>query len=307
MSKTDITSDLELKKGIRLFLETAPDIYMAGVSIDTVIFGFHNDKLKAPSQLNVIDNELNKNISLGHKKKSHPHKQTHQARQATPDAKPHSQAASTKNQQQVKPQFNTTKTQVKIELPVKAVGKQEQPVKKEEAVKKPQVQAPKVAQVPKVVVDQAPVVKKVEKLVVPQVAVMKKTEEVITSQPLVAMPAATAPRVVTKLKRRPLAGTDQGVSGITRSSTESPSGITRSGLGSSGITRSTTKVVESAIEKLDFTFDFDKASQSLQKVSDVAKSFEFAQGSTQGHVGDGKASDSSQVPVITTVDKGDQE
>jgi ADP-ribose pyrophosphatase YjhB (NUDIX family) len=47
MSNIDITSDKELKKGIREFLETAPDIYMAGVSVDTVIFGFHNDKLKA--------------------------------------------------------------------------------------------------------------------------------------------------------------------------------------------------------------------------------------------------------------------
>ena len=36
----------ELKKGIREFMETAPDIYMPGVSVDTVIFGFHNDKLK---------------------------------------------------------------------------------------------------------------------------------------------------------------------------------------------------------------------------------------------------------------------
>ncbi len=47
MSSIDIISDEELKKGIRQFLETAPDIYMAGVSVDTVIFGFHNDKLKA--------------------------------------------------------------------------------------------------------------------------------------------------------------------------------------------------------------------------------------------------------------------
>src|SRR3990167_7298225 len=30
---------------------------------------FSNDKLKAPSQLNVVDSELNKNVSLGQKKK----------------------------------------------------------------------------------------------------------------------------------------------------------------------------------------------------------------------------------------------
>jgi len=47
MRNTDITREQELKKGIRQFLETAPDIYMAGVSVDTVIFGFHNGKLKA--------------------------------------------------------------------------------------------------------------------------------------------------------------------------------------------------------------------------------------------------------------------
>lgn len=47
MNNIDIFTDKELKKGIRLFLETAPDIYMAGVSVDTVIFGFHDDKLKA--------------------------------------------------------------------------------------------------------------------------------------------------------------------------------------------------------------------------------------------------------------------
>lgn len=39
-------SDEELKQGIRLFLKTAPEIYMPGVTVDTVIFGFHNDKLK---------------------------------------------------------------------------------------------------------------------------------------------------------------------------------------------------------------------------------------------------------------------
>lgn len=47
MSKTDIISDKALKEGIRQFLETAPDIYMAGISVDTVILGFHHDKLKA--------------------------------------------------------------------------------------------------------------------------------------------------------------------------------------------------------------------------------------------------------------------
>jgi hypothetical protein len=39
-------TDKELKQGIKEFLETAPEIYMPSVSVDTVIFGFNNDKLK---------------------------------------------------------------------------------------------------------------------------------------------------------------------------------------------------------------------------------------------------------------------
>lgn len=39
-------SDIEFKTGLKDFLETAPNIYLPGVSIDTVIFSFHNDKLK---------------------------------------------------------------------------------------------------------------------------------------------------------------------------------------------------------------------------------------------------------------------
>jgi len=38
--------DKELREELKDFLETAPEIYMTGVSVDTVIFGFHNDKLK---------------------------------------------------------------------------------------------------------------------------------------------------------------------------------------------------------------------------------------------------------------------
>ena len=46
MSYQKGTREKEYKKEIRDFLETAPDIYMPGVSVDTVIFGFHNYKLK---------------------------------------------------------------------------------------------------------------------------------------------------------------------------------------------------------------------------------------------------------------------
>ena len=40
------SSDKDLKKGIKEFMETAPAIYMPGLSLDAVIFGFHDDKLK---------------------------------------------------------------------------------------------------------------------------------------------------------------------------------------------------------------------------------------------------------------------
>lgn len=46
MSYLKNISDHELKEGIKQFLETAPDIYMPAVTVDSVIFGFHNDKLK---------------------------------------------------------------------------------------------------------------------------------------------------------------------------------------------------------------------------------------------------------------------
>jgi hypothetical protein len=46
MSYLKNITDKELKQGIKEFLETAPEIYMPAVSVDTVIFGFNNDKLK---------------------------------------------------------------------------------------------------------------------------------------------------------------------------------------------------------------------------------------------------------------------
>jgi len=39
-------SDKELRKGIVEFMESAPDLYLPGVSIDSTIFGFHNNQLK---------------------------------------------------------------------------------------------------------------------------------------------------------------------------------------------------------------------------------------------------------------------
>ena len=46
MVSTNKISNKELKQITRQFLETAADMYMPGLSVDTVIFGFHNDKLK---------------------------------------------------------------------------------------------------------------------------------------------------------------------------------------------------------------------------------------------------------------------
>ena len=46
MISTNKISNNELKKITREFLTTAPGLYMPGLSVDAVIFGFHNDKLK---------------------------------------------------------------------------------------------------------------------------------------------------------------------------------------------------------------------------------------------------------------------
>lgn len=46
MSLMKNLSDKELERGIKDFLEAAPKTYLPGVSIDTVIFSFHNNKLK---------------------------------------------------------------------------------------------------------------------------------------------------------------------------------------------------------------------------------------------------------------------
>jgi hypothetical protein len=46
MSHLKSITNQELTQGIKEFLETAPEIYMPAVSVDTVIFGFNNDKLK---------------------------------------------------------------------------------------------------------------------------------------------------------------------------------------------------------------------------------------------------------------------
>src|SRR5678816_1913367 len=46
MTPINKISNNELKKVISEFRETAPDVFMPGVSVDSVIFGFHDDKLK---------------------------------------------------------------------------------------------------------------------------------------------------------------------------------------------------------------------------------------------------------------------
>jgi hypothetical protein len=220
---------------------------------------FDNDKLKAPSQLNVVDNELNKNISLGQKKKQHPAQQQakqkqnqpnhHAPRPAHQDAKPQhqNQAAPMKHPQQVKPQLHTNKTQVKLELPVKPVVKQEQIVTKEVVEKKIQVQAPrvqevsKVVQIPKAV---APFLQKVTQVAAPQAPVAQ-----LHTTPVEQV---AVPRVIPKMKRRPLTGADQGVSGITRSTNSSlgkTSGITPKVVKDSSVASAPAQVVAKNVEE----------------------------------------------------------
>lgn len=176
---------------------------------------FDNDKLKAPSQLNVIDSELNKNIGLSQKKKhfSSPvpqakQKQVQPSRSSNLDNKPHQHkqnlqnqtVSHVKNQHQVKPQPQVNKTQVSLQLPVK----QEVVIQKPVHVKKIEIQSPQVKQAHKTV--------QVSKVVEPQQEVVaQKVEAVATPQVI------SAPKIVLKMKRRPLVGADQGVSGITRS------------------------------------------------------------------------------------------
>lgn len=220
---------------------------------------FDNDKLKAPSQLNVVDNDLNKNISLGQKKKQHPAQQQakqkqnqpshHAPRPAHQDVKPQhqNQAAPMKHPQQVKPQLHTNKTQVKLELPAKPVVKQEQIVTKEVIEKKIQVQVSrtqetsKIVQIPKAV---APFLQKVTQVAAPQAPVAQ-----VNSAPVVQV---AAPRVIPKMKRRPLTGADQGVSGITRSTNSSlgkASGITPKVVKDSLVASAPAQVVAKNVEE----------------------------------------------------------
>ena len=220
---------------------------------------FDNDKLKAPSQLNVVDNELNKNISLGQKKKQHPLQQQSKQKQSQPnhhaprpahqDAKPQhqNQAAPIKHPQHVKPQLHINKAQVKLELPVKPVVKQELAQNKEVVEKKIQVQqAPKIAPIPKAV---APFLQKRVEVVVPQAPVTQLNSTSVVQ--------SAAPRVIPKMKRRPLVGEDQGVSGITRS--------TNSSLGkASGITPKVVKdssVVSAPVQTVAKNNEEDKGKQ----------------------------------------------
>jgi len=193
---------------------------------------FKNDKLKVPSQINVIDHELNKNISLGQKKKPYPsHKQNHQARQATQEPKTQYNQIPQQKNTQPNAQLQTTKTQIKIELPNKPVIKQEQTVKKNikdiKIQKTPMSQAPKIEKPKEQVKTQITTTKSMTNAVIPQpTSPLAPTFDKSYSEHSKAMTDKTTdkqtstPRVIQKLKRRPLTGADQGVSGITRSSRE---------------------------------------------------------------------------------------
>lgn len=187
---------------------------------------FGNDKLKTPSQQNVVDHELNKNViqsnhkkhaqGQGKQKSNHP-----QPRQATPDAKIQPKPIVQAQQQKPKQPVHAHKAQVKLELPIKPFIVQQEPVvKKEVVVQKEHQPKVKVAQAPHV--QKAPKIVQQPQVVAPKISVLQQIEEIVKPQlvaptSILAPVVATAPRVVSKLKRRPLTGADQGVSGITRS------------------------------------------------------------------------------------------
>jgi len=184
---------------------------------------FKNDKLKNPSQINVIDNELNKNISLNQNKNQKTgNKNNPQARILTSDTKQLNQSAQQKNMPQQKSQLNTVKTQVKIELPNKPVVKQEHIVKKEIIIKKTQEQPSqtiKNVSPKKKTTVQTPAPIKTKAQINNQNITDKVATDIVTSQ---LSTTNSAPRTIQKLKRRPLTGCDQGVSGITRSARNKP-------------------------------------------------------------------------------------
>jgi len=191
---------------------------------------FGNDKLKTPSQQNVIDHELNKNVVQGNHKKhaqgqgkqknNHP-----QPRQATPDAKIQPKPVAQPQQQKPKQPVHAHKTQVTLDVPVKPlpvkqlVAKQELQVKKEVVVQKEHQQKVKAVQTPHV--QKASKIVQQSQVATPKMSVLQQIEEIVKPLSVETVhtlpPVAVTPQVVSKFKRRPLTGSDQGVSGITRS------------------------------------------------------------------------------------------
>jgi len=188
---------------------------------------FDNEKIKTPSQSNIIDNETNRNVSLGvHNKPGHgKQKSNHpQPRKATPDAKHQPKAAAPVQIKQPHQQLHTKKTQVVLDIPAKSLPvKQDLHIQKDVAVKKNIVTQQE--QQKKIKANKAPVKKTPQiiehRVAAPKTSVLQQIEEIIKPQ-AISSASTTTPRVMPKFKRRPLLGADQSISGITKSTPKSP-------------------------------------------------------------------------------------
>lgn len=174
---------------------------------------FENEKIKNPTQLNVVDTDLNKNISLGFEKKKqhnpkHKNKNNHQETVKKEIKATHVQAAPSKQQVLKKQIARPTQNSVLNRPKVAPMNVSTSSELHKATVKKEVTQVLKAVQAQKAVEPQA------SKPFVQAPAPVKKEEP---KKVLLGDEKKPAPRIIQKLKRRPLNTENPGVSGITRS------------------------------------------------------------------------------------------
>jgi len=178
---------------------------------------FENEKIKNPTKLNVIDTELNKNISLGYEKKKqhnpkHKNKNSHQESAKKEIKAAHIQSMPVQPQvlkkQIVNPHSKPIFNQPKALMNLSSSDETDKDrARKETIIKK------EVTQVLKAVQAQKAVELQVIKPLVQAPAHVEKEEP---KKVLLGDERKSAPRIIQKLKRRPLNTENPGVSGITR-------------------------------------------------------------------------------------------
>jgi|GEM_PF-1263911 len=219
---------------------------------------FGNKILKVPEEVNVVDSELNKSVSVGGQKKKHNKsskfvksaadkaaqqkiQQSHSrplsaapredqdSSRVKSDEKSRPSVKQVKIQKESKPQLQKTVNSSKVaEVKKKKISSKEfidslsiQPIEK--SVDKKDDVVASVARVLKKVQSQK-IVTDISRPVASKVAPVEN-KEVIEVVKSLDKSIIKGPRVVLKLKRRPLTTENQGVSGITKSSKTSSRGI----------------------------------------------------------------------------------